>query len=150
MPGFWEENKNKKDYDDNSTLIRVMHYLMPAARTIPAAIAQKRKAIYDGSLIAVLKRTMDNAPTIPRERITFEVTAGITIEVIIVSAISVTPKDYGGFAGLKSYCFRIKEMIASLIATIKKWLYQVVFWRNIISALQQVTALLVNAMYLWI
>ena len=37
-------------------------------------------------------RTIDSAPTIPSDRTTLLVTARITIEVIIVSAISVPPK----------------------------------------------------------
>ena len=66
--------------------------IIPAARTMPTAIAQKRKAISSGSLIAVLKRTIERAPTIPSERTTLLVTARITRVVIIVSATSVTPK----------------------------------------------------------
>ena len=53
---------------------------------------QKRNAISKGSLIAVRKRTIDSAPTIPRESTTLLVTARITTVVIIVSATSVTPK----------------------------------------------------------
>ena len=45
-----------------------------------------------GSLMAVRKRTMDSAPTIPSDSTTLEVTARMTSVVIIVSAISVTPK----------------------------------------------------------
>ena len=64
----------------------------PAASTIPAAIAQNKKARSSGSLIAVRNRTIDSAPTIPSESTTFDVTAKITSVVIIVSASSVTPK----------------------------------------------------------
>ncbi len=46
-----------------------------------------------GSLIAVRKRTMDRAPTIPRDSTTLLVTARMTRVVIIVRAISVTPKE---------------------------------------------------------
>ena len=60
--------------------------------TMPTAIAQKRNAISRGSLIAVLKRTIDSAPTMPSDRTTLDVTARITSVVIIVSETSVTPK----------------------------------------------------------
>ena len=66
--------------------------MSPAASTIPAAIAQKRKAMSRGSFIAVRKRTMERAPTMPRERTTLLVTASMTKEVIMVSATRVTPK----------------------------------------------------------
>ena len=59
---------------------------------MPTAMAQKRKAISSGSLIAARKRTMDSAPTMPRESTTLLVTARMTTVVIIVSATSVTPK----------------------------------------------------------
>ena len=42
--------------------------------------------------MAVRKRTMERAPTMPRESTTFEVTASITTEVIMVRARRVTPK----------------------------------------------------------
>ena len=54
---------------------------------------QKRNAMSRGSLMAVRKRTMESAPTIPSESTTLEVTARITVVVIIESAMSVTPKD---------------------------------------------------------
>lgn len=66
--------------------------MSPAASTMPTAMARKRKAISSGSLIAARKRTMDSAPTMPRESTTLLVTAGMTTVVIIVSATSVTPK----------------------------------------------------------
>ena len=59
---------------------------------MPAPIDQNKKAISSGSLMAVRKRTIERAPTMPRDRTTLEVTARITIEVIMVSAISVVPK----------------------------------------------------------
>ncbi len=43
-------------------------------------------------LIAVLNLTIDNAPTMPKDSTTLEVTARITTVVIMVRAISVTPK----------------------------------------------------------
>ena len=46
-----------------------------------------------GSLIAVRKRTIDSAPTMPSESTTLDVTARITIVVTIVMAISEPPKD---------------------------------------------------------
>ena len=66
--------------------------IIPAAKTIPTAIDQNRNAISRGSLIAVRKRTIDKAPTIPSDRTTLEVTAKITTVVIMVSAIRVVPK----------------------------------------------------------
>ena len=45
-----------------------------------------------GSLIAVLNRTMESAPTMPRDRTTLEVTARMTSVVMRVRATSVTPK----------------------------------------------------------
>ena len=42
--------------------------------------------------MAVRKRTIDSAPTMPRDSTTLLVTARITSVVIIVSATSVTPK----------------------------------------------------------
>ena len=66
--------------------------IIPAASTIPAAIAQNKNAISSGSLIAVRKRTMERAPTIPSDRTALLVTARMTTVVIIVRATSVTPK----------------------------------------------------------
>ena len=53
-----------------ATLPKTARGIIPAARTIPTAIDQKRKAISSGSLIAVRKRTMESAPTMPRESTT--------------------------------------------------------------------------------
>ena len=50
----------------------------PAPRMMPTLIDQKRKTRSSGSLMAVRKRTMERAPTIPRERTTLEVTAKMT------------------------------------------------------------------------
>ena len=75
-----------------NTLPNTASGMSPAASTMPAAIAQKRKAMSSGSLMAVRKRTMDSAPTMPRDSTMFEVTARITRVVIMVSATSVTPK----------------------------------------------------------
>ena len=66
---------------------------MPAARTMPTAMDQNRNAMSKGSLMAVRKRTMDRAPTIPRDRTTLLVTARITTVVIMVRATRVTPKE---------------------------------------------------------
>ncbi len=66
--------------------------IIPAARTMPTAIDQNRNAMSSGSLMAVRKRTMDSAPTIPRDSTTFDVTARMTTVVIMVRATSVTPK----------------------------------------------------------
>ena len=74
------------------TLPNTASGIIPAARTMPAAIDQKRNAMSSGSLIAERKRTIESAPTIPSESTTFEVTARMTRVDIIVSATSVTPK----------------------------------------------------------
>ena len=46
------------------------------------------------SLMAVRKRTMDSAPTMPSDSTTLLVTARITMVVIMVMAISAPPKDW--------------------------------------------------------
>ena len=74
------------------TLPKTASGMRPAASTMPAAMAQKRKAMSNGSLMAVRKRTMDRAPTMPRDRTMFDVTARMTSVVIMVRAIRVTPK----------------------------------------------------------
>ena len=75
-----------------NTLPRTARGIIPAASTMPTAMAQKRKAMSRGSLMAVRKRTMDRAPTMPRESTTLLVTARITTVVIIVRATRVTAK----------------------------------------------------------
>lgn len=75
-----------------STLPKIASGMKPAASTMPAAIAQKRKAMSDGSLIAVRKRTIESAPTIPSESTMLLVTARMSSAVIMQRAISVTPK----------------------------------------------------------
>ena len=75
-----------------TTLPMTARGIMPAARTIPAAMAQKRKAMSSGSLMAVRKRTMESAPTMPRESTTLLVTAKMTRVVIMVMAMRETPK----------------------------------------------------------
>ena len=74
------------------TLLMTARGIMPAARIIPAPMAQNRNAMSSGSLMAVRKRTMERAPTIPRDRTTLEVTARMTVAVIMVKAIRVVPK----------------------------------------------------------
>ena len=66
--------------------------IIPAARTMPTAIDQNRKAMSSGSLMAVRKRTIESAPTIPSESTTLLVTARMTTVVIIVRATRVVPK----------------------------------------------------------
>ena len=56
-----------------------------------------------GSLIAVLNRTMDSAPTIPRERMTFEVTAVIIRVVTRLIAIREIPKLWEYITPLKVF-----------------------------------------------
>ena len=74
------------------TLPNTAREMSPAASTMPAAMAQKRKAMSSGSLMAVRNRTMERAPTMPRDSTTLDVTARITSVVIMVRATSVTPK----------------------------------------------------------
>ena len=64
----------------------------PAPITIPALIDQNKKAISSGSLMALLKRTIDNAPTIPSDKITFDVIAKIIKVVIKFNASNDTQK----------------------------------------------------------
>ena len=65
---------------------------MPAPTTMPTARAQNRNTISKGSLMAARKRTMDRAPTMPRDRTTLEVTARITSVVTMVRPTRVMPK----------------------------------------------------------
>ncbi|CCL56009.1 hypothetical protein BN182_1150026 [Clostridioides difficile E9] len=64
--------------------------IKPAPKTIPEPNDQNRNTKSIGSLIAVLNLTIDKAPTIPKDKTTFEVTANITKVVSIVSATSDT------------------------------------------------------------
>ena len=64
----------------------------PAPVTMPALIAQNRKAMSSGSLMALRNRTMERAPTIPSDRMTLDVTARMMSVVMRVSAISDMPK----------------------------------------------------------
>ena len=66
--------------------------MSPAASTMPAAMDQNRKAMSMGSLMAVRNRTMDRAPTMPRERTMLLVTARMSRVVMRVRAMRVTPK----------------------------------------------------------
>ena len=66
--------------------------ISPAASTMPTAMAQNRKAISMGSLMAVRNRTMDRAPTMPRDSTMLLTTVIISRVVISDRAISVTPK----------------------------------------------------------
>ncbi|MNI58377.1 hypothetical protein D3C73_1134870 [compost metagenome] len=64
----------------------------PAPVTIPATAAQNRKIRSVGSLIGVLNRTMESAPTIPSDSTRFELIAIMTVAVIMVMPISETLK----------------------------------------------------------
>ncbi len=66
--------------------------ISPAPSTIPMLMAQNRKAISIGSLMAERNLTMDKAPTIPRERTTLELMAIIIRVVIRVRDSRETPK----------------------------------------------------------
>jgi len=70
----------------------------PAPTTLPAEIAQNIYAIAKGSLTAVLKRTIDNAPTMPSDKSMFDVTARI---MRVVACANVIIQDY-------IYCILIK------------------------------------------
>ena len=59
---------------------------------ILAPVITLMKAVPVASFTAVRKRTMDRAPTMPRDSTTLEVTAMITTVVIMVSAMRVVPK----------------------------------------------------------
>ena len=59
---------------------------------MPTAMAQNKKAMSMGSLMAVRNRTIDSAPTMPRESTTLLTTVIISTVVIRERAISVTPK----------------------------------------------------------
>ena len=63
------------------------------AKAAVLAIDQNKKMISLGSLMAVWKRMIDRAPTMPRLNTILEVTARITSVVTIVRPIRVTPKD---------------------------------------------------------
>ena len=66
--------------------------MRPAASTMPTAIDQNKKAMSMGSLIAVRKRTMDRAPTMPRDSTMLLTTVIISSVVMSERATSVTPK----------------------------------------------------------
>ena len=66
--------------------------IRPAASTMPTAMDQNRKAMSIGSLMAVRKRTMDRAPTMPSDSTTLLTTVRISSVVIRERATSVTPK----------------------------------------------------------
>ena len=59
---------------------------------MPTAIDQNKKAMSMGSLIAVRKRTMDRAPTMPRDSTILLTTVIISSVVMSERATSVTPK----------------------------------------------------------
>ena len=61
---------------------------------MPIAMLQKRKTISMGSFMAALKRTMDSAPTMPRESTTFELITIITVAVITHISTKDALKDW--------------------------------------------------------
>ena len=63
-----------------------------APQRIPSAIAQKRNTKSIGSFTAVRKRTIDSAPTIPRDNTTLLVTSQMTSVVTIRIATRETLK----------------------------------------------------------
>ena len=52
--------------------------IMPAPITIPTASDQNKNTISIGSLMAARKRTIESAPTMPRDSTTLDVTAMMT------------------------------------------------------------------------
>ncbi|MPN50771.1 hypothetical protein SDC9_198404 [bioreactor metagenome] len=66
--------------------------MSPAPITMPAAIDQNRNTISVGSFIAARKRTIDSAPTMPRDSTLLDVTARITSVVTSDSPTSVSAK----------------------------------------------------------
>ena len=70
--------------------------IMPAPMTMPTASDQNRNTISTGSLMAVRKRTMDSAPTMPRDRTTLLVTAIMTSVVTRdrPTSVSAKPLEY--------------------------------------------------------
>ena len=66
--------------------------IRPAAITIPIAMLQNKKTISIGSFMAVLKRTIDNAPTIPKDDTTLLVMDNITKVVIKDNPMREIPK----------------------------------------------------------
>ena len=65
---------------------------IPAPAVIPVVIDQNRYNRSSGSLTAVRKRTIDNAPTIPREMTTLVLMASVTMQVSTHIPTSVTAK----------------------------------------------------------
>ena len=72
--------------------------------------------------MAVLKRTMDRAPTIPRDRMMFDVIARIIRVVIMVMAIIETPKDAEYITPEKVFLYtkKMKSPIAKAISIATK------------------------------
>lgn len=63
------------------------HNLAPTV--MPAATAQNKKIKSIGSFIAVRNRTMDKAPTIPKDSVMFdEIVAMIIAEMIVIIAMA--------------------------------------------------------------
>ena len=66
---------------------------IPAPIVMPPVMAQNRYSRSMGSLIAVRKRTMESAPTIPREITIFVLIASVTIHVRTHIPTSVAAKE---------------------------------------------------------
>jgi len=64
----------------------------PAPQIMPTLIDQKRNIRSIGSLIAVRKRTMDSAPTMPRDSTTLDCMVRMSDAVITVTPASVMLK----------------------------------------------------------
>ena len=61
--------------------------IIPAPQAMPMLIDQNKNTRSIGSLMAVRKRTMDSAPTIPREITILACTVKITIAVMMDNAV---------------------------------------------------------------
>ncbi|MNE65494.1 hypothetical protein D3C80_1609770 [compost metagenome] len=75
---------------------------------MPAAAAQNKKMRSVGSLIGVLKRTMDNAPTIPSDSTRLELIAIMIIAVTMVIPIRETLKLLEYRTPLNTRLYRMK------------------------------------------
>ena len=68
-------------------LLFVAVHAFAGKQMIPVAMAQKRKAVSVGSFTAVRKRTMDRAPTMPRDSTMLELMTRMTMVVTMDSII---------------------------------------------------------------
>ena len=79
-----------KHTKDIKTVHIILTLIIPIPLAMPTVIAQNIKIISKGSLIAERKRTIESAPTIPKDKIKFPLITIITDEVIIDAIIKLT------------------------------------------------------------